>query len=277
MSIVLMVCFARSGGTLLNRCIGMLPDVVVISEINPLGSGSGREGDSYQTVHEQAKHWFGVEIPAVGFTQELRALSAWCDANGRRLVHRDWPYINFTPHSFNGYAPPNRLLTLDELSAIGEVIPFAFVRDAIDIWLSTKPPMEPFFQEYRTYVDSLLETGMPVFKYEDFTADPGRVMRELCEATGLTFRESFRDYMSFTHVNGDVQIQSGSRGMNAGVIKPLPRKYIPPQLVRMIEKNPDMISANGSLGYPVKYHARPSQSFFQWFIYQWKKRRKHGK
>ena len=35
--VTVMLCFARSGGTVLNRCLGCLPDIVIMSEVNPLG------------------------------------------------------------------------------------------------------------------------------------------------------------------------------------------------------------------------------------------------
>ena len=46
-------CFARSGGTLINRCLGCIPGNLVLSEVNPMGS--------IATVESQATRlaWFG--------------------------------------------------------------------------------------------------------------------------------------------------------------------------------------------------------------------------
>ncbi len=62
MAVVVMIAFARSGGTVLNQCLGSLPDVVIMSEVNPLGGGWGERGaNSLTTIKDQAKHWYHLE------------------------------------------------------------------------------------------------------------------------------------------------------------------------------------------------------------------------
>ena len=41
MRVGLLLCYARSGGTLLNQMIGSLPNVVMLSEVSPYGGGGG--------------------------------------------------------------------------------------------------------------------------------------------------------------------------------------------------------------------------------------------
>ena len=62
MSIIVMICFARSGGTILNQCLGSLPGVVIMSEVNPLGGGKGKGAESYRTIKSQAKNWYGIDL-----------------------------------------------------------------------------------------------------------------------------------------------------------------------------------------------------------------------
>ena len=58
MHITLMICYARSGGTLFNKCVGSMNDIIMLSEVNPLGGGWGkRRENSYTTPAEQAKKW----------------------------------------------------------------------------------------------------------------------------------------------------------------------------------------------------------------------------
>jgi len=41
-----MICYARSGGTILNKCLASLTNTVMLSEINPLGGGWGENGSN---------------------------------------------------------------------------------------------------------------------------------------------------------------------------------------------------------------------------------------
>lgn len=91
-----MICFARSGGTLLNRCLGAM-DVVVLSEVNPIGPRSTA------TVRSQAAEWFDTELEPQEFAPAVAALYAQCRAQQRPMLVRDWSYVNFTPTKGNGY------------------------------------------------------------------------------------------------------------------------------------------------------------------------------
>ena len=68
MSVGLMVCYARSGGTILNRCLGCLPGVVMLSEVTPLVDQSPAGGEP-RTVKDQARQWYGIELQSHGFTE----------------------------------------------------------------------------------------------------------------------------------------------------------------------------------------------------------------
>ena len=94
MATVLMECFSRSGGTLLNKIIGSLPNVVMLSEVNPLGGGWGaRREKSYTTPKEQALNWYGIELRADDYVESILELNDICDKDNKTLVVRDWPYV----------------------------------------------------------------------------------------------------------------------------------------------------------------------------------------
>lgn len=253
--VVLMVCFARSGGTLLNRCLGSLPGVVMLSEVSPFGGGWGRERErSLTTVRAQALNWYGIDLSTDDFYDGVWELADVCAASGRRLVVREWAYASFVAGNHNDGRPPRRLATLEALSERGPVVPFAFVRDAIDVWISRgMPDIEAFCADYGRYVDAVLASGMPVFKYEDFCRDPGAVIAAICAATGLEFSEAYRDFASFDKANGDLQIPRGARDTRTRRITPVPRKRIGPEKVREIEACPEMGRINRALGYPPSY------------------------
>ena len=258
MAVAVMICYARSGGTVLNQCLGSLPHIVVLSEVNPLGGGSGKGPVSYRTVKSQASQWYGIEIKSDDFAEGILELHEICKARGLHLVVRDWPFVNFVPQPENGFTPPNRLLTLEALQGKCEIRVFAFVRDAIDVWLSRGTKANDFAIQYLRYVKMLLEHKIPIFKYEAFCRAPGTVLREICSYTGLDFNESYRRYEAFDRVNGDVQLLS--RGIQQHSIRPLRRKRIRTEKIQELNQCSSMIEANRLLGYPVAYAAVPCEN-----------------
>ena len=107
MAVIVMICYARSGGTVLNKCLGSLPNVVMLSEVSPIGGGWGKEGpDSFTTVKEQAKNWYQIELSSDDFVENIVELEKFCNDNKLYLVVRDWSFINFMPHEYNNFNPP---------------------------------------------------------------------------------------------------------------------------------------------------------------------------
>lgn len=256
MSVIVMICFARSGGTILNQCLGGLPNVVMMSEVNPLGGGWGKEeADSYTTVKAQALNWYQINLNSDNFVESVLELENKCEDSGRHLVIRDWPFINFVPHEYNNWNPANSFLALEELEDKCNVIPFAFIRDSIDVWISRgAPEVEEFFDSYLRYVKAILEKKIQIFKYENFCRNPELIIKNICDYSGLEYSDSYQNYASFENVNGDVQIKGGSRGMKQKEIKVFPRKPLPKDKIIEVNRCTKMIEANRLLGYQVSYH-----------------------
>ena len=82
-----MLNMARSGGTLLNQCLGALDQVVMLSELNPRGGGWGIEGPaSNTTVQTQAKAWYNLEIQSKGYVEGLKELAGICQQQEKTVV-----------------------------------------------------------------------------------------------------------------------------------------------------------------------------------------------
>ena len=176
----------------------------MLSEVNPLGCGGRNNDKTFSSIKAQAKQWYQIDLKTDGYAENILELEKICEDTGRRLVVRDWPFVNFVPFEDNNMSPPGRLLALEALKGKCGLRAFAFFRDGIDVWISRgcKPPKE-FFGQYMEYLKAVLAEGMPVFKYEDFCVTPERVMREICAYAGLEYSEQFRDYHKFTKFNGD--------------------------------------------------------------------------
>ena len=77
---IIMLCYARSGGTLLNKCLGSLSDTIILSEVNPVGSGSGKNKESLNSVYEQAKYWYNIELKNHDFKNAIIELDEYCNS-----------------------------------------------------------------------------------------------------------------------------------------------------------------------------------------------------
>jgi hypothetical protein len=210
MNVGLCLCYARSGGTLINQMIGCLPDVIVLSEVSPYGGGWGRQAaKSFTTPAEQLAQWYGLEIPSGSFEFELVHAIEVCDKLGKRLVIRDWPFIAFTPAPQNKFNPPGRLVTLDILNKLGvSVDAFALVRHPISIWMSRGEPSNEadYLIPYMKYTESLASLDIPLFRYEDLCKNPDKVMKRIANVMKLQgIGTEWRAFNTFKHVNGDVQ------------------------------------------------------------------------
>lgn len=261
--IALMICYARSGGTLLSRCLGSLPDVVLVSEVSP--ECRGRKDGGKRTIGAQAESWYGVRIDPGDYVGEARDLAAHCEAQGKRLVVRDWTVASFVQMRANGNRPSGRLLAVETLAQVGNVRAFVFVRDAIDIWISNGCHRS-FFGAYRKYIDAVLAGGLPVFKYESFCARPDETMREICEVADLEFSPAYRNYCQYGKVTGDTALGSLSRGVKADGITVFPRVRIPLADARWVNACADMHYVNRAMGYPDRYEGRALESWFRGLV-----------
>lgn len=245
----IVINWSRSGGTLLNRCIGVLPDVVVLSEVSPLRLQGGLREPI--TVHEQARQWYGIELSSEEFAAAARELYDICDSRGQRLVLRLWNVGEFRP-SRQVHDPPNRFLSCDLLrGALGELNAVGFIRDSIDIWISNGCKRD-FFRYYRRYIETLFELDVPVFRYEDFCADPDGQMEAICRALDIPYDPVYREFAAFERVRGDRRV-AHSRGYRSSRIRDLPRRQIAGAHIRWLNRCADMKAANRIAGYAPTY------------------------
>jgi hypothetical protein len=244
---------ARSGGTLISRCLGRMSGVLLLSEIHPLGTAQ------FNPL-VQAQRWYGLlssqdlaELKArgrIGFVDAIELIHRRAADAGQRLVVRDWSHLDFTGVPFVAH-PAYRLLTAEALASRFELRQVCTVRHPIDQWLSLrqlavvqgKLTLDAYLVGYRRFAERAREIGF--FRYEDFAADPGAIMKELCRGLELRFDRHFAEKWSgYASVTGDV---AGSRG--GFEIRPVPRRPVDPALVDALSAHPDYQTSLELLGY----------------------------
>ncbi len=218
---------ARSGGTVICRCLASMKGVVLLSEIHPLG------GRMFNPI-QQAMEWYGLidtsEYAAasrdkLSFPAAIALIAQRCAEQGKLLLLRDWNHLDYIglPFVQPGYRP----LLAESLQNDFELIRFATVRHPLDQWLSLR--RNPLFREklaagkylkgVRRFAEMAAASGL--LHYEDFTADSDTLLRQLCTALQIPFDPGYRQrWASYTNITGDVL---PGRSVS-GEIQPLPRQ-----------------------------------------------------
>lgn len=242
--VIIMLCYVRSGGTLLNRCLSSLPNTFVLSEINPeVKWKSGINKISYQT-----KEWFEYPIDESDFSSELRKVTEKCFKENVNLIVRDFSYGSFVPRSYNNFNPSNTIKTLDEIKRLGyQVKTFAFVRNARDVWLSMesseKQNHDNDLRGYYSFVKEIKNRKIKYFKYENFCLNPDSLMIKICNFIDIPFDKKYKYFYKHKNVLGDIRYPKSSRFLY--------HQKINQESKRVIDKKKDNYIKNRTLAYQI--------------------------
>jgi hypothetical protein len=276
MVVNIMLCFARSGGTLLNRLLGSHPDVYMLSEVNPIGVHPERTGKYPLTsIPVQAKQWYDIEIKNENFSDQILEFSKIASSKGKQIIVRDWSFICFVPTQINTFSPPNEFSILQSFSSDIEIRCFGFVRNAIDVWLSGRPlmHMKTFFPAYRRYVEELIKLKVPIFTYENMCKDPEEECKKILTYLDLRIYPIWESFSSNKNAVGDLGRKS--RGDRIGKVKSFKRQFLLPIFRKSLNTNVDMIEANRLLQYGIKYENESHETFLNHYSAIFKKKTTH--
>jgi hypothetical protein len=244
---------ARSGGTVICKCLGSMSDVVLLSEIHPRGS-------RLFNPLRQAQQWFQLLTAAdverlriagaIAFGDAIALVYERCQERGKTLLLRDWSHLDFTAVPFLP-APSYRLTIAEVLGEQFEVRHMATVRHPLDQWLSLrnlalvhgKLSLEAFMRGYRRFAEHCTQIGF--VRYEDFTRGPREALQLLCRELDLRYDPGWEQrWSSYTTITGEVQSRrAGTR------IAPVPRQAMEAGLRETCEANTDYRESVRLLGY----------------------------
>ena len=227
---------ARTGGTLVNRCLGSMHNILVLSEVHPL--------DPQCKITRQAAHWFqllgeadkpwlralSARDPLEAFAEIVERLAERCSEQGRHLVLRDWSHLDVLGVPFV-HQPPMQLLTERALRDRYELSQAFIVRHPLDQYASSasRPGMAPhltprrFAGAYHAFAQVAADHGFQ--RYEDFVADPDEELGVLCRLLRVPLDPNYRErWQAYDKLTGDSA--GPSRGFAQGDIAALPPSSI---------------------------------------------------
>ncbi|MCA9312300.1 MAG: hypothetical protein KDA21_13885 [Phycisphaerales bacterium] len=245
---------ARSGGTLMSRCLGCMKGMALLSEIHPQVVLNERV-----SLVSQARDWFRLLRPEeiarlrrsrADFATVVATIAANAEATRRTLVIRDWSHIDFHAAPYVRTAAGTSALRR-ALEPSFTLIATSTVRHPIDQWLSLRRlttmqgaiTLGQYLQGCRVFAEYAVATGF--LRYEDFTRAPDDTLRQLTTRLQVPFDpEWVTKWEAYDRITGAV---SGTRG--SGGIVPLPRQPHEPELLDRCAENADYQRTLQLLGY----------------------------
>ena len=230
---------ARTGGTLICKCLGSMGGVALFSELHP-------DDRSFCPVR-QALDWHALLTPeetanvtASPYAEILVTIDRRAEAMGLSLLLRDWSHVDFTETS------SLRPRLYEELRETFEIQRFCTVRHPLRQWSSLCKLMDKryeirqFIKGYLAFARMAKEVGF--VRYENFTEEPDASLREICTALGLRFDPGWRRrWADYSHVTGD--------SSTARQIRPASLARVPESDLNEFRRNPDYAEALNVLGY----------------------------
>jgi hypothetical protein len=218
---------ACTGGTLISRCLAALPDVVLLSELNP----TNRHGPAFNPSHPLAVYArLGEPLPQAvvraEFLAQLEQVLGLCTARQTDLVLRD--------HSHSDFCLGPAVAPFQPLRAWLEPHPLLSVvtlRHPLDSWLGLvaagwhtqlePPSLRAYCSRYQAFLDAYHD--LPWIHYEAFCRQPEPVFRQLCDALCLPCDPTALERFAAIDL-------SGNSGRSSARIEPRPRRPIPPEV-----------------------------------------------
>lgn len=257
---------ARSGSTLICKCLGCMEGVVLLSELHPLA------WELFNPI-EQAQQWFGLLTQSdiaefkkqknVGYTQVITLIEQRCRERGKILVLRDWAHLDYTGVPYIE-APEYRPMLYTELAGSFDIIRISTTRDPVtqgqsliqldamqEPLKSGKFGLYKFLAGYRKYAELCAETGF--IRYEDFLREPESEMRKLCDHLQIKYDPGFIDkWPDYKTITGDVPDPDNPKVKmphHSNKFLPLTNRPVEPGLRKKFLANADYRRACELLGY----------------------------
>ena len=221
---------ACSGGTLISRCLAALPDVVVLSELNP----TNRHGPVFNPSHPLALYALQAdplppEVVQAEFLGQIAQVLDLCASRGSDLVIRDHSHSDF----FLGTAVVPLQPVRHWLEPRYPLLSAVTLRHPLDSWLGLKNAgwhvqLEPatllsYCMRYQAFLEAY--DDLDWFHYEDFCRQPEPVFRQLCDALGLP--------CDTTALGRFAEVKlSGNSGRSSDRIEPRSRRPLPDDVRR---------------------------------------------
>ena len=238
-----------TGGTVISKCIAAMPDVALISEVNP---HHRKAGGPFQPTNpllllEKSYRQLTEREVKKEFQLQISSIMKICEQDDVDLVIRDHSHSDFCM----GTAPSAVCPIADYLSDEYTLRSVITVRHPLDSYLGMraqnwnrqfKPStLNEYSRRYLTFLDRY--NKLPLQRYEDFCDNPCKFMKELCNLLEISYHPAFEKHFGSFLLTGD----SGRKEVLR--ISLPPRRAVPLDVLNEAENSPFYIELKGRLEY----------------------------
>jgi hypothetical protein len=243
--------FACTGGTLFSKCIAAMPNVQLLSEVDPLSAMLEQTGKprfaatDMVTLMRQSTRGAKQELIIELFLNNLGIVHSDAVSLGQRLVVRDHTHSHFCFGSDIQQRPSLRAIVSSRFPTLSIVT----VRHPLDSflaleangWVSFYPStIDEYCKRYLVFLQAYEEA--PVFKYESFVDTPHEVMRKICLVLEIPYSDQFVDLFSAFTLTGE-------SGRGANFIEFRPRRPVSERLSKELDQSHHYRDLKAALNY----------------------------
>ncbi|MBL3527811.1 MAG: sulfotransferase family protein [gamma proteobacterium endosymbiont of Lamellibrachia anaximandri] len=243
--------FACTGGTLLCKCLAVMPNTQLLSEVDPLSVlGTNDNGTIFAptdmiTLLRQSTCGGDKELILKMFLNNVEIIYKSALHAGKRLVFRDHSHSHYCV----GGSIPDRQHLRQILKLKFPVLSVVTVRDPMDSYLSllnndwvhfTPETFDEYCRRYLIFIESYNDVA--IVRYEDFVNYPNKIMKDMCRILDLPYADDFADLF-------DVIKLSGDSGRRSGTIEPRERRPVGCELEEEASASPHYMRLREMLGY----------------------------
>jgi hypothetical protein len=239
---------ACTGGTVISKCLAAMPDVALISEVNPFNRfGSEFEPTNPLLMLERGYRPLSDNDIIEDFARQIDRAHQICQRDDVDLIIRDHSHTDFCMGAGSSTACP----IVDCLGIHYDLLSAVTVRHPLDSYLGliaqgwhtqfTPSTLEQYCKRYLAFLDRY--ASLPILRYEDFCEDPEAFMRHLCRILEIGYSVEFMKHFGSVSLSGD----SGRKGVET--IELRPRRPVPETVQAELEGSPLYSELVSRLGY----------------------------
>ena len=136
----------RSGGTIISKSVGVQKNIILLSEIHPMGPVVRKkmgENPSFAQPIYQAQSWYKlfnendldqIRGKTLNFIEKIKFLNNKLKDQNKKLVIRDWSFVDFLGEPY--IKPTKRNALFEILSDHFEIKNLYIIRDPLENFLS---------------------------------------------------------------------------------------------------------------------------------------------
>ena len=241
---------ACTGGTVISKCLASMPDVTLVSEVNPFN----RSGNIFQfqptnplLLFERNHRDLSEEDIKHNFKSQIQQIVGICQKDDIDLILRDHSHTDFCM----GKHPSSICPVYDFLKDDYELISVVSVRHPLDSflglvnagWVEEFRPstLNEYSKRYLAFLQKY--NSLKIIKYETICKKPTKTMEELCKILKINFLHGFEERFGHQQLSGD----SGRKDLKK--IEAKPRRPIPEEISSEIRSSKRYLELLEKLGY----------------------------